>query len=169
MKKRMMVALFSVVVVFIACISAQAQVPKEGTVSGVRAFSTTSIKTVAMGKERVMLIYEATGVHIGDSSDSILHNSSFRGVGSTTIVKGTLEDSGFCVNIRPDGDQIFTTYKSIGVMATGIKRTWTFVGGTGKFVGIEGGGENEAPLGIRPAAEGSMQGYNRMTGHYKLP
>jgi hypothetical protein len=168
MKKRIMVALFSVVVVFIASF-AQAQVPKEGTISGVRPFSTTFLKTVAMGKERVAFVYEATGVHIDDSKDSILHNSSYRCVGSTALVKGAVEDTGFCVNIRPDGDQIFNTYKSTGVIGTGIKRTWTLVGGTGKFVGIEGGGENEAAPGIRPAAEGSMQGYTRMTGQYKLP
>jgi hypothetical protein len=44
----------------------------------------------------------------------------------------------------------------------------TYVGGTGKFIGIQGNGEFSR-ISVRPAAEGTVQGYNRVKDQYKLP
>lgn len=77
-------------------------------------------------------------------------------------------NSGFCVGTRPDGDQIFWTYKTAGKLGVGAKGTVTLVGGTGKMTGIQGNSEyTEFPM--RPAAEGTLQGYIRSKGQYKLP
>ncbi len=84
-------------------------------------------------------------------------------------MKGEYNDgSTFCVAIRPDGDQIFSIYKTAGKMGGMYKGTYTIVGGTGKLVGIQGSGECTG-YDLRPVAEGTFQGIARQKGHYKLP
>ncbi|MGA2463445.1 MAG: hypothetical protein ABSH06_03710 [Thermodesulfobacteriota bacterium] len=146
-----------------------AQVPKEGDTSGITSFTGTFM-AVAMGHKRVQLIYEVYGVNISDTVQDLLHNASFRCVGSMHAIKNVYEDdTGFCINIRLDGDQVFLTYKASGKMGVGGKARYTYVGGTGKLTGIQGGGEFERISSVRAAAEGTFQGYIRGKGHYKLP
>ena len=78
-----------------------------------------------------------------------------------------IDESGFCVMTRPDGDQIFWTYKDTGP-AGANKGTFTIVGGTGKLVGIQGSTEYTGHF-VRPVAEETMQGYIKNKGQYKLP
>jgi hypothetical protein len=166
--KKMTFALLFGLIVLVAFSSAQAQIPKEGTETGLCGYSGT-FKTVAMGQERVYMTYELFGVVISDTGEGIHHNTSLRCVGSLHAIKGVYEDSnGFCVRTRPDGDQVFFTIKSSGTLGRGGKGPYTLVGGTGKMAGIQGSGEViDFPL--RPAAEGTFQGYNRFKGQYKLP
>jgi hypothetical protein len=166
--KKMTLFLLSGLVVLMAFSFAQAQIPKEGTSSYIIGYSGT-YKTVAMGEERIQVTYEVLGVIISDASDCILQNASLRCIGSYHVIKGVYEDdSGFCVCTRPDGDQLFTTYKASGRVGAVGKGTVTYVGGTGKFIGIQGSGEFSR-ITVRPAAEGTLQGYNKVKDHYKLP
>jgi hypothetical protein len=167
--KVLAMVLLSTAIVLSVPTSTPAQVSKEGGISGLAPYSTTSLKSISMGQERSTHAYETVGVVIGDSPDSILHNASFRCVGAIHIVKGVVEDSGFCVYRRPDGDRIFSTTRANGPMGPGTKRVWTLVGGTGKFVSITGGGESTSASGIRPAIEGIAQNYTKMNGRYTLP
>jgi len=166
--KKITLALLSFLVVLAALGSAQAQIPKEGSSSYIIGYSGT-YKTVAMGQERIQITYEVLGVIVSDASDCILQNASLRCIGSYHVIKGAYEDdSGFCVCTRPDGDQLFTSYKASGRLGAVGKGTVTYVGGTGKFIGIQGSGEFTR-IGVRPAAEGTLQGYNRVKEYYKLP
>lgn len=166
--KRMMMVLSSVAMVLLVFAVASAQVPKEGVISCFAPYG-ASLKVVAMGQERASQSFELMGVIIGDSPDSLIHNASFRCVGVNHIVKGAVEGSGFCVYLRPDGDKIYGTTKASGTYGKDVKRVWEFVGGTGKFVGITGGGESTQSTGVLPAAEGTTQGYTKMKGRYSLP
>ena len=149
-------------------VGVMAQLPKEGTTSSINAFSGT-FKMIAMGQERAQLNYETIGVIVGDS-EHIWHNASFRCIGGMHVVRGVYEDdSGFCVTTRPDGDQVFMTYKASGKMGAVSKGTGVFVGGTGKLAGIQGTTEFTRYNAPKPAAEGTFQGYNRIKGSYKLP
>ena len=144
------------------------EAPKEGSSSYIIGFSGT-YKTVAMGQERIQMTYEVLGVVVSDASDCILQNTSLRCIGSHHVIKGAYEDdSGFCVCTRPDGDQLFTSYKSSGRLGVAGKGTVTYVGGTGKFTGIQGSGEFTRIM-VLPAAEGTLQGYQRVKDQYKLP
>ncbi len=167
--RKITLALLLSLVVLVGFASAQTQIPKEGTSSGIVAFSNT-FKALPMGQERVQITYEVFGVVITDSPDAIMHKASQHCLGAMHVIKGAYDDDGgFCVNTRPDGDKIFLTYKASGKMGQNAKGTFTYVGGTGKFVGIQGGGEIERITGVRPAADGTVQGYNISKGHYKLP
>jgi hypothetical protein len=161
-------SLLSILVVLGSFGLAQAQIPKEGSSSYIIGYSGT-YKIVAMGQERVQMTYEVLGVIVSDASDCILQNASLRCVGSFHAIKGSYEDdNGFCVCIRPDGDQLFTSYKASGKLGGAGKGVVTYIGGTGKFTGIQGSGEF-IRINVRPIAEGTLQGYNRVKDHYKLP
>jgi hypothetical protein len=168
MKKTVLVLILGIVLLAVFGTEAQAQIPKEGPQSFTHAYSVT-FKVLPMGQERVQMTYEVMGVTIGDTDKDLGHNSSLRCLGALHAVKGEYnDDSGFCVNTRPDGDQIFATYKAAGKLGGIAKGTYTVVGGTGKLVGIQGSGEFTR-IDVRPAAEGTIQGYSRNKGYYKLP
>jgi hypothetical protein len=168
MRKPIASLILSLIVLVAFGMEAKAQIPKEGTLSGMNAFSAT-FKVVAMGQEQAHVTYEVLGVAISDTGEGPFHNSSFRCIGAQHVVKGAYDDdSGFCEYIRPDGDKIFVTYKATGKMGVGGKGTATFVGGTGKMAGIQGSSEFTR-FNVRPVAEGTFQGYQRTKGQYKLP
>ena len=147
---------------------AKAQIPKEGTTSFKSVYSGT-FKILAMGQERVQMTYEFMGGSIGDTPNDVSNNASFRCIGSFYAVKGEYKDSSlFCVSTNPDGDQIFSTYQTSGKMGGGSKGTYTIVGGTGKWAGVQGSGEFTG-YNLRPQAEGSFQGITLQKGKYKLP
>jgi hypothetical protein len=166
MKKAIISLILSLVVLVAFGTGVNAQVPKEGTISGTLPYNAT-FKALPMG-ERLQMTYEVMGVIIGDTSNELLHNSSYRCLGALYAVKGEYNDSGFCVATRPGGDQVFWTYKATGKLGSGSKGTSTFVGGTGKLTGIQGKGEYTNFI-VKPAAEGTFQGYTKSKGQYKLP
>ena len=69
----------------------------------------------------------------------------------------------------PNGDQVFATYEGKGVGAGKLKGSYTIIGGTGKYSGISGGGDEETFNVPKPAMKGSVQGYAKWTGTWKLP
>lgn len=168
MKKIIIALIMGLVLLAAFALDAEAQIPKEGTVSATASFSAT-FKALPMGQERVQITYEVMGIATSDTGEGLLHNASFRCLGALHAVKGDYnDDGGFCVYTRPDGDQVFQTYKATGKMGVSGKGTATFVGGTGKLTGIQGSSEFTR-FNVRPAAEGTFQGYQRAKGQYKLP
>ena len=168
MKKAVLALTLGIALLVAFGMEAKAQIPKEGAISNTWAYSGT-FKSLPMGQERLQMTYEVMGVIIGDTTEDLLHDASFRCLGTRHVVKGEYNDeNGFCVCTRLDGDQMFLTYKATGKMGVGAKETQTIVGGTGKFIGIQGSSEyTDYPL--RPAAEGTFQGYSKVKGQYKLP
>jgi hypothetical protein len=168
MKKTIFVLILGITLLAVFGPEAKGQIPKEGTISNTWAYSGT-FKTLPMGKERLQMTYEVIGVIIGDTSEDPFHNASFRCLGARHAVNGEFNDeSGFCVCTRPDGDQMFLTYKATGKAGVATKETQTIVGGTGKLAGIQGNAEYTRTA-LRPAAEGTFQGKAKGKGQYKLP
>ena len=152
----------------IAAETPAAPIPKEGSSSSLVALAGT-VKVIQAGKDQFQLTYEVMGVSISDTGEGILHNASVRCVGGLHAVNGAYDDeSGSCVYTRPDGDQVFSTYKATGKQGAVAKGTYTLIGGTGKMAGITGGGEFTRTS-VRPAVEGTSQSYSRSKGKYKLP
>ena len=168
MKKAVFALILGIVLLVNFGMEAKAQIPKEGTISNTWAYSGT-FKALPMGQERLQMTYEVMGVIIGDTSEDLFHDASFRCIGTRHVVKGEYNDeNGFCVCTRLDGDQMFLTYKGAGKMGVHGKETQTIVGGTGKLAGIQGNAEY-IRFRIRPVAEGTFQGYQKGKGQYKLP
>jgi len=170
MKKTVLALVSSLVILVAFGMEAKAQIPKEGTTLQTWYYSGT-FKALPMGQERLQMNYEMMGLVIGEggTSKNIFHNASFHFLGALHAVKGEFEGGGFGVAVRPDGDKVFFTYKDIGKVGVGTtKGIWTIVGGTGKLAGIQGEGEYTC-TDVRPAAEGTFQGYCPDKVHYKLP
>jgi hypothetical protein len=168
MKKIILASVLSLVLLVAFGLEAKAEPAKEGAYAFTAIYSGT-LKSLAMGEERVQITYELMGVHVSDTGEGLLHNASYRGLGVIHAVKGTLEYSrGMLVFNLPDGDQAFIIYEGTGKLGGPSKFTSTFVGGTGKLAGIDGGIEWTS-YGARPAAEGTMQGVVKGEVHWKLP
>jgi hypothetical protein len=120
---------------------AAAEMAKEGQSSS-KSTWITHYTLLPMGQERVQVNYEGYGIDLSEAEGDPLRHATAHVVGSAHSIKGRYEnDSGLVCYTRPDGDQIFMTYKASGTAGKTGKGTYTFVGGTGKFVGIQGGGE----------------------------
>jgi hypothetical protein len=143
-------------------------IPKEGATSGTAVFVGT-MKGLPLGKDRVQVSYDVTGVVVSDTGEGLLHGSSVRCIGGMLVVNGAFDDeTNSCVYTRPDGDQIFTTSKVSGKQGEAARGRFTFVGGTGKMAGITGSGEFTRTS-VRPVAEGGSLSYARSKSSYKLP
>jgi hypothetical protein len=137
------------------------------TFSG-KAVGNLTFKALAMGEERLQLNYEFLAVFLNDAGEGFLHNASLHGLGAMHALKGVYEyDHSFGFFKDVDGDQLFYTHEATGSIAS-AKATFKFVGGTGKYAGIQGGGD-WTWTNVPAAADGTFQGYAQMKGHWKLP
>jgi hypothetical protein len=142
--------------------------PKSGNISARKVLSAT-IKALPMGKERLQVTYESLGAIFSEAGDELLQNASARCLGAFHAVNGAIDDeSGSCVYMRPDGDQLFVQYRAAGKLGSAAKGTATIVGGTGKLLGAQGTLE-WARTTARSAAEGTSQVIISLKGSYKLP
>ena len=158
------------IVIFIGAVAGNAfceELAKEGAVS-YKMYSSVTAKTLAMGEERLQMSYESSGVVADDSGKGFTHNAAFYALGSLHAIKGNFEESGMVTLTPTDGDKIYSTYKGSGAFGAPVKGSWTYVGGTGKYTGIEGSGEYTR-YGLQNAAEGLFTSVTLSKGNYKLP
>ena len=166
MKKIILASVLGLVLLVAFGLDAKAEMAKEGTYTGKMVIS-SAFKSIAMG-DHLILGYEYMGVFLNDRGEGFLHNASVHGLGVLRALKAVYEyDRSSGVFIDSDGDQVIFTHEATGRMGS-AKATFTFHGGTGKFTGIQGGGEwtwMSAPS----ATEVTFQGYAIHKGHWKLP
>jgi len=165
--KKILIFSFVMMFCFVYGLANAKEIAKEGTESGTMSYS-GPVKLLTMGKELVQMNYEGLGVYIGEGP---MNNASFRFMGALQIVKGVYDnDFGLLVFTTPEGHKAFATYEAAGRIGAGGggKGTFRYVGGTGKLAGLQGGGEFTR-ISLRPSAEGTIQGYNKVKGHWKLP
>ena len=165
-------AIVGIIVGLLSGTSVVAQTPavsaKSGNISARKVLSVT-LKVLPLGKERLQVTTEALGAIVSETGEGLLQNASARCLGALHAVNGAFDDeSGACVYLKPDGDQLFLQYKAAGKLGGEAKGSATIVGGTGKLAGIQGTLE-WARTGTRPAAEGTAQVIISMKGSYKLP
>lgn len=78
--------------------------------------------------------YVMTGIIRNEKDGGPFDKSFIRCIGVEAMVAGQFWDNGTCTETDKDGDKIFITY-GVG--------TFTYIGGTGKYKGITGGGTNK--------------------------
>ena len=143
------------------------EMAKEGTTTGKNYNSGTS-KALAMGEERLQLNYDGTGVYVNDTGKGFLHLASTHVLGTIHAVKGVFEETGFMVLTATDGDKVYATYTGSGTLGKQAKGTFTYTGGTGKYTGIQGGGEFTR-YELRNATKGVWTSMSVVNTNYKLP
>ncbi len=141
---------------------------KEGTGSAT-SYYTGTFKLLEAGKEHAAFNYEVLGIVLNDDAQGFLHNATVRCMGALRAVKGEYnDDAGLCVIADKDGDQVFSQYAATGRLGVAGKVVFTYTGGTGKYAGITGTGEQtRTPL--RAAAPGTIFSVSKGTYKYKLP
>jgi hypothetical protein len=167
MKRAYIVSIIAVLMFTVAGNVLCEEMAKEGTTTGKNYVSGTST-VLPMGEERLQMNYKGSGVTINDNGKGFLHNSAVYFLGSIHAVKGELEDAGFMVITPPDGDKVYSTYKGSGTFGKPVKGTYTFTGGTGKYEGVQGGGEFTR-YNLQNAAEGVWTSMSILKTNYKLP
>ncbi len=122
------------------------------------------VTMLSESKELVILSSDVWG--ITSSDNKIFDNMTSHCVAVRKFVDGkpqkSLTYSKFMDN---DGDYFFV--ETIGGETP--EGTWTFLGGTGKWKGIKGGGKAWFSIRLKPQMPGISQGRVRMTGTFELP
>ncbi len=168
MIKKSMALILTLLLLAIAGPVVGEEMAREGSSSS-RIYWTGTFDVLPMGKERVQMNYEGYSVQVSDTEKGLLHHATGHVVGGLLAVKGVYEnDSGLISYTRPDGDQIFVTYKCSGTMGKSAKGTITLVGGTGKFIGITGTGEFTRNS-LRAPAKGVFASFAVSKSSWKLP
>jgi hypothetical protein len=128
-------------------------------------------KALPMEKERLHMTYEAVGLVVEAPADSPFYNATFYVIGSLHAIKGVYKDhSGFIRYTCTNKDKIFATYIGSGVFGVSKEVTYTFVGGTGQYAGIEGGAELTGGKGFpHPTTKNDRIGMSVGKVHWKIP
>lgn len=167
MKKHIWVLLLVTLGLVFVASTAFSEMAKEGSHSG-KNYSTGTTKAIPMGEERLHLTIEGSGIYVSDEEDGFLNNASMHLLGTLHAVKGVFEDSGFIVFNLPDGDNVYATWKGTGNLGKDAKGTITYVGGTGKYAGLTGGGEYTRRH-VPNASKNVWAAITIHNGNWKLP
>lgn len=117
----------------LAAASAQAaEFPQTGSTKSI-GYLTASVIDELEGWEAEWQpnIYVATGNIRNEKEGGPFDNTFVRCIGQQAMVAGKFSSSGTCTQIDKDGDKVFIT---------SAPDAFTFIGGTGKYKGITGGG-----------------------------
>lgn len=118
---------------------------------------------LSASKELVIYSYDLKGVSRKIDENEAFHNWSFHVVGTAKIESGKTSILYYGKWLSPEGDMVFGEGDR-----SGVDGTWKFIGGTGKYKGISGGGTN-VNVSIKPIQKGTTQGCGIATGTFKLP
>ena len=169
MKKCIIILVLSLVLAISLGWNAIAQMLKEGTIAGTTTYAGTH-KIIPIDKERMVVIYENTGVSVADSGDGPFHRVASHNVGIIYFEKGVGRLRGYIAYTDKDGDKVLweltETESKLGLDP--ISGTGKIIGGTGKFTGIQGNMEYTRQN-VRPVADGTHQAISRGKGSWKLP
>ena len=86
--------------------------------------------------------FAETATYTNDAGRGFLHVATGRCIGMGSGNKAAAHNTGYCVYVDPDGDQIFSTF-DVGRSGEDqpLRGTKEYTGGTGKYVGLTGHAE----------------------------
>lgn len=139
--------------------------PKQGQFSGKFGWWAVG-KVYQLGKDQIYWNGEFNGTFFNDAGAGFLHGSSWVCPGHNELRSGIPQGSGGrCVVTDMDGDRMFVTWEGgQGSVPMKFNGTAQFVGGTGKYTGIQG--RQTFHAGPVPTTE---QGFGLFKGEWKLP
>jgi hypothetical protein len=142
------------------------QAAERGKVTGRQVSHATSFQSIPVGdvEGHIIFLLESKGITFEEPWGSAIAKGSETG----ERTKGLGSSSGYVVFTYPDGSTATIKGKSKATSAEGGKTvagegTWTYVRGTGKFQGIQGGGN------LNFWVPGPGQWYLDYEGEYTLP
>jgi hypothetical protein len=155
---------FGMMLNFAVVLNAQAQLTKQGEFEISGTDQGTFLETNRFD-DYALNALKVTIVNLNTSGSGFLHNTS--SICEMVSIPGDF--FGYCVTTDLDGDHIYSKFEVAGgqLGASGGGRKTTFLVGTGKYKGVEGGytyGASYAPK-IGDQLAGHIEG----SGEYKIP
>ena len=166
MSKRKIFALIAIIaalLVMSATFGVAEELAKRGTYSGVYGWSySASPHQIEEGHLFIQDIYK--GTFFNDAGKGFLHESSMVCPAVTDIVngKGTARGYGICTD--KDGDKAFCVWEGKIAPGTEFNGTFQWIGGTGKYTGIQGNNTFRATM-----IGATKQGRGIFKGEWRLP
>ncbi len=108
---------------------------------------------------------EFWGVQTPDSTIKPLANATNHCMENDIFMQGRMSAHGECLWTDADGDTFIGTYTD----EPGKPGVWTFLGGTGKWKGVTGGGTYQHVSFSKPRPDGTGEGCTTHSGKYTLP
>ena len=108
--------------------------------------------------------FELKGVSLTRNANKALDNSSSICVGVARSGAGDSASHGYCKYIDTDGDVVMVEWH--GRPPKG--GSWSFLGGTGKWAGVQGKGDWDTMPPAKSLAPGTVQACNLVKGEYTL-
>jgi len=115
--------------------------------------------------ELTVLGSETWAIEIPGSIPKTLESATVRCVGYTRVMQGKATSTSACRFTDSTGD----TFTGEAQQVPDKPNVWTFLGGTGKWKGVQGTGTYQFVSRGKPAADGSSQLCLQHTGTYTLP
>jgi len=115
-------------------------------------------------KELTLMSFEFRGISRTNHENRVFDNCTFFYVGVARITPQKSTAHGYTKYLDPDGD-----YVIMESIREGSETTMTFLHGTGKWKGIQGGGKHRRIASGKPIAPGTSQICARHTGTFELP
>jgi len=145
-----------------------ADLPKEGAYKGTYA-AVGTYKTISTGKERLLLVFDETGLQTTDGFQDHVTSHCF---GTDDYTNGMGQVTVHCVSTDLAGDKIMM--KGVSEKHTpdqkGFSVSATCEGGTGKFAGVSCSETDMVQANQFPSpSEGAYVVWVTLEGHYKLP
>jgi hypothetical protein len=169
MRRIVLVSILTLVLSVVFVPISNAEMAKEGTGTGTNIYTTTATY-LRLDKESYALTYEALGVNVSDDGKGPFHNMSTHNVGVIYFDKGVGKLLGYMTMTAPDGDKILVELREDKTLPppNPNKGIGKFIGGTGKFTGIEGTVEYQRYY-ARPSKKGVGQAVGRSKATWKIP
>ena len=139
------------------------QLPRSGSISFHTGWKFTG-EALNVADKRVQGHGTASGVTFNDRGTGPLHLGPANCFDTFFIVDGRGRNKGFCAFGDADGDRIFTEFTGEFVPGVGGNGINEIVGGTGKYVGIQGSGPWKCGF---PGSNGEVQCAQRLD--YRFP
>jgi hypothetical protein len=155
-------ARFALYAFVLAALPAVAQAPREGPVDMTFCFAGPT-HTVEATEADQFGTYALNGGT--QAADKQFHALGFECVGTFEYRSTVQQHRGYCVYRDTAGDTVY----GVDMLTPQSGYVWEFLGGTGKFKGIQGSGKVERTGAVAQMRKGLMQGCRRLTGTYKLP
>jgi hypothetical protein len=152
-------------VVLLAAAPAAAEFPKQGEFRATYCF-VGNLTTLVQSKADLAFSFELTGTVRGDTPGTLLDMTSIQCVGLGEVRGGKRSGTHQCHFVDQDGDKI---YVRAWYGPEGPQRTLEFLGGSGKYAGITGGGETRSLGRFPKIKDGTFQGCTHGGGRYRLP
>ena len=145
------------------CISAQAQLPKSGTISFQTGYQVKS-DAFTVADKHMQGHGTAFGVTFNDKGSGPLHGGPATCFLSFFVIDGRGKNKGYCSFGDADGDRIFTDWYGNAFPDGNNDGINEIAGGTGKYAGIQGRGPWKCK---NAGANGELHCNQRFD--YKLP